>query len=123
MKHKENNIEEEMGCECCSHDMAPNMCDGNCDDCSCNNGMDWSHRSCVYTCGDCGRCCPKFWFWAIIRIMIVIAIVVGAFWLGKHFGKMDNNWNREDRMMRPMMYGNQQYNDQMYFDNSYLPIQ
>ena len=47
-----------------------------CDPCTCKN-----HESCHTHEGHGGRC-GRFWFWAIIRIAIVLGLIIGAYLLG-----------------------------------------
>ena len=47
-----------------------------CDPCTCKN-----HESC-HTHEGHGGWCGRFWFWAIIRIAIVLGLIIGAYLLG-----------------------------------------
>jgi Domain of unknown function (DUF305) len=50
-------------------------------------------------------CCTghSFWFWAAIRIAIVVAMIVGAFILGSQCGRSGDGYSRH--MMNPAQYG------------------
>ncbi len=58
-----------------------------------------------------GTCCKneshctghRFWFWAAIRIAIVVAMIVGAFLLGNQCGRSGDGYSRH--MMNPPQYG------------------
>ena len=49
--------------------------DCKCDPCECGNNTSCHKQSGCY----CGH---HFWFWAIIRIAIVVGIIIGAYYVG-----------------------------------------
>lgn len=64
-----------------------------CEDCKCDPCECGNNKSCQKNSG-C-HCEHHFWFWAIIRIAIVVGLIIGAYYVGT-ISRMDRN-DRFDR--------------------------